>query len=147
METQTRTEREARTRWRLAHLACLCLGMSMLFWGVASVLIERMVGRGEQDASAFALHSSLFLVGVIYLGLHLLVRQGVRWALWATFVLSSVLFLTTVGFSFLLKTHTANTYLLVLSFACGLASWLALAARNEARDAEVAQAVASRLAP
>lgn len=110
----------------LAPFGCMLLGASMLGWGAASLLMERIFTRSGPTLPDLMAYLVLFLLGAAYLGLGVLTRRRICWALWTAYVLSTVLFLATVAFALVLQTHHGNTYLILLSFATACASGLTL---------------------
>ncbi len=110
---------------QFAQLACLCQGLSMLAWGIAPVIIDYLI-RGSASIASYGESVSVLVLGIAFIGLHLLVRHNVRWALWAAYGVSAVLFLTTVAAALVLQTFGANSFLIVLSFATACACWMAL---------------------
>jgi hypothetical protein len=113
----------------LAPLGCVLLGGSMLGWGTAALLMEQIFDPSGPTPADLLAYTVLFLLGSTYLGLGILTRRRVCWALWTAYVLSTVLFLTTVAFALVLQTHYGNTYLILLSFATACASGLTLRTR------------------
>lgn len=127
---------------KLAPIACLCLGMSMIFWAVAAAAVERVISGHQPTLLTIVLNSLVVLVALIFIGLNLLIRREVRWALPTAFGLSLSLFLISVGAAYLLRTYIANTYLIIMTLATVCATWLALggnsAPQNQARPRRLA---------
>lgn len=110
----------------LASVGCMLLGASMLGWAAASYLMERIFNGPAPALADLMAYAVLVLLGSVFLGLGVLTRLRICWALWAAYLLSTVLFLTTVAFALVLPTHHGNTYLILLTFATACASGLTL---------------------
>lgn len=119
---------------QLAEVGCLCTGLAILTWGIAATMIELAATGFRASFSAAALNGVVFLVGGVFLAMRQLIRRRVTWALkWAA-GMSLALFLTTVGSAFVIRTHVANTYLIVLALGNALACWLAVEERGRVRQ-------------
>ena len=116
-----------------AHATCLALGIALLAWAFAPAVIERLITNEPPELSTLIMGTVAFVLGGTYVGLHLLIRRGVRWALWAGFVVSLVIATATVSISVLDRTRFASTFLLVLSGAVIFSTWLALKSEKPAR--------------
>ena len=114
----------------LAHTLCLCLGLALLLWGLAPVLVDRiLLGRAPQLQSLL-LSSVTFLVGLSFIGLHHLIRRDVRWALWAAF--GGALLLTTAAIAVaILASRPPSIFCLILAGGTTITSWMTLVGVRE----------------
>ena len=113
-------------RLLFAQAACLCLGLSMLLWGLAPAIVERALTGRVPGWDSFAIGGGTVFIGLTFIGLHHLIRQRVRWALWAAFV--AALALTTLVVGVLMAEAGQRPSLFLLVFAAGttVTTWLAI---------------------
>ena len=122
----------ARSSQRLvfAHASCLCLGLALIMWSVAPALIERVLTGHAPHAQTLAIGSASLLVGLTFLGLHVLIRRAVRWALWAAF--GTALAIATAGVTAAMASGSSTPSLFSLILACAtvVTTWRALHERR-----------------
>lgn len=111
-----------------AHIACLLLGIGMVIWGAAPAVIHWLVTRQLPGVDVLMLHGTNLLLGLAFIGLHVLLRQRVRWAAWVTFLTSATLASTVLVLIRITGLHPASSFLLLASSATCFASWLAITA-------------------
>ena len=80
MPTRIKSDWEPAHNILFAHMACLCLGVGMLLWGIAPALVERLVTGRVPHADRLLPDSLVLMLGVAFVGMHVLVRRGVLWA-------------------------------------------------------------------
>jgi len=122
-----------------AHVACLCLGVGMILWGLAPAVVAHLVTRRMPDPDALLVNSLVFMLGVAFLGMHVLVRRGVLWAAWAAFLLSALI--AAAGLALLTVTgiRVTSSFLLLLSSCTCFATWLAIATLSHNTRAAASQ--------
>jgi hypothetical protein len=86
-------EREKNNREVLgmAQWTCLLFGTALLIWGVAPLLVVRLVTHHVPTFADLAFSSVTLLIASAFLGFFLLIRRGVAWGMWAAATLSVVL--------------------------------------------------------
>ena len=67
------------------------------------------------------------MLGVAFVGMHVLVRRGVLWAVWAAFLLSAMLAAAGLALVTVTGTQLTSSSLLLLSGCTCFATWLAIA--------------------
>lgn len=112
----------------LAHSCCLCLGLGLMFWGLAPAVIERIISGEPPDLLMLGMGSASLLLGITFIGLHLLIRKGARWALWAAYLVSLGLVAMAFAITVFSATRMGSLFLLLLSSWTAFAAWLALRA-------------------
>jgi hypothetical protein len=123
-----------RDRWSLEHrllfgqISCLCFGMGLILWGLAPTLMQRILTNEPPSTFDLAVNLACFLVAVLFIGFHLLIKRRVRWAAWAAFLVSCVIVGAGVTVSFGTGFQLNNSFILFLSAATCFASWLAIEA-------------------
>lgn len=111
-----------------AHVSCLLTGVGMVVWGVAPAVIHWLVTRHMPGFDILRLHITNLLFGLAFVGLHVLLRQRVRWAAWVTFLASAALASTVLVLIRLTGVQPASSFLLLASSCTCFASWLAIVA-------------------
>ena len=117
----------------MAHVTCLFLGVGMLFWGIAPAVIQRLLTGQSPSVRLLLMNGTIFVLGVAFIGMHVLVRRRVVWAIWSAFTASA--FLSAAGFAMVTisKVHVGSSFLLLLAACCCFTSWLAIAHVSRAR--------------
>ena len=116
-----------------AHLSCLCLGLALLLWGLAPAIVDRVLTGRSPSFQTLALDSLTILVGLTFIGLHRLIRGGVRWALWTAFIAALVFTTAAVGASVYPGGFRPSLFPLIFAAGTTLTTWLAItAARDQA---------------
>jgi 4-amino-4-deoxy-L-arabinose transferase-like glycosyltransferase len=110
----------------LAYTSCLCLGLALLLWSLARVIVERMLTGASPNRPTIALAGLTLLFGLTFVGLYRLIRRDVRWALWAAFVLALVLALAGIAAIVLAATFKPSIFPLFLAGGAAAAAGLAL---------------------
>jgi len=110
-----------------AHASCLCLGIGMLLWGLAPALVERLITDRAPSLHAFLLNSLVFVLGLAFIGMHVLVRRRIRWAVWAAFLVSATLAAAGLALTTASGFQLSSSFLLLLSMCTCFATWLAIA--------------------
>lgn len=115
-----------------AGASCLCLGMCLVVWGLVPAILERTISGTTPRVVTFLSGSISFLVGGSFLGLCVLIRRSVRWALSAAFLLS--LGIVTIWISNALLDFSINlpTFLVLLSGTTMYGNWLGIRALRQA---------------
>jgi len=132
-----RLEARAAQNAAYASLCALCFGLALLVWGLVPAVIERLVTHRPPELAALALGTVSFLLGIAYIGLHLLMRRRIVRALWTTFGLSLVVVVLSFGASAFAGTRWGSAFLMLMACATAFTSWLAIHARP--RPAESAR--------
>jgi hypothetical protein len=113
-----------------AHSTCLFLGVGLVMWSVAPILIERMVSGMTPSLNHIFSDVAASLLGFAFIGLHVLIRRGVRWAFWMTFGLTAIMTTAGLALTTLHGIQMISTCLLMLSACACYASWLAIITRS-----------------
>jgi hypothetical protein len=99
----------------------------MILWGFAPAIVERVVSGRTPSLDTFLVNSLLLALGSAFVGLSVLVRRRVRWALWAAFVLSALLTAAGLALITVKGIRLSSTFLPLISGGAGFAGWLAIA--------------------
>lgn len=113
------------SRLTLAHIACLCLGVACICWGLAPAIVERVVTGQFPRPVTFASGSVTIVVGLLFLALHVYVRRGRRWAMWLTLAVSVAIF----GFSapnVVAGGGISGSFLPIFAVCAAITNWLGL---------------------
>jgi len=110
-----------------AQISCLCLGVGMVLWGVAPAFVQRLITHDPPSGTAILLNSLVFMLGGAFIGMHVLVRRGVRWAVWTAFSLSAFLAAAGLALTTVTGVGLSSSFLLLLSGCTCFATWLAIA--------------------
>ncbi|QOJ15071.1 MAG: hypothetical protein HRU75_10630 [Planctomycetia bacterium] len=109
-----------------AHASCLCLGLALIFWGLAPAIIERIVTSRSPDWLVMTAGAASIITGALFVGLHGFIRRGARWAVWTGFVTALVL----LGGWFVASMTAPDRFLSVvvpvLAGGTTVATWIAL---------------------
>lgn len=71
-----------------AQTSCLCMGIALVVWSLAPVVVNRLVS-GDPPRGLELLSAGIALaVGCMFIGFQRLIRRGVRWGAWSAFALS-----------------------------------------------------------
>lgn len=109
-----------------AHSACLCLGLGLIFLGIAPAAVERVVTRQAPELLVIAAGLTSVLVGMLFVTLHVFIRRGARWAVWAGFIAGLLLVLGWFVASMATSRGFMSLALPVLAGATTVATWVAL---------------------
>jgi hypothetical protein len=126
-----RAESAAPARSSLAGLCCLLLGIGIIVWTVCWVAIERIFAGRLPGWNELAPVKVSALPGAAFVLLYLLIRRGVRWALYAAFVSSSALTVATAISLTLVPQGLASIFTLLLAGAAAVSAFYALASRPQ----------------
>ena len=130
MSTTPDSDKHVREAQVLAQVSCLMLGLGMLLWGLAPVVIPRLAGRTPPQLEMLALNSFTLLLGVIFLALSLLIRRGTTWALHATAWLALLLLVVSVSLYAFGGGPMMSLFPTLLTTGAAVTSWYALAIRR-----------------
>ena len=117
---------------RSAQWSTLAMGIGLLAWGLTPLIVQRITSHDPPQLDALAVNSITLLVGATFLGLGLLIRRAVHWALWTSASLSLLLVACALVLSILSGARSLPLFPLVLASCTTLTCWLALAMRNPA---------------
>jgi hypothetical protein len=132
VSTTPDSDKRVREAHVLAQVSCLMLGLGMLLWGLAPVVIPRLAGRTPPQLEMLALNSFTLLLGVTFLALSLLIRRGTTWALHATAWLALVLLVVSVSLYAFGGGPVMSLFPTLLTTGAAVTSWYALATRRMA---------------
>lgn len=110
-----------------AHTSCLCLGIGMVIWSAAPLIVQRAVTGMPPSIDALFVNSLVFVLGLAFIGMHVLVRRGVLWAVWTAFLLSAMMAAAGIVLTALTGLQLQNSFMLFLSGWTCLATWLGIA--------------------
>ncbi len=124
-------------RW--AQLSALVLGVGLLAWGLAPLIIQRIHTSRAPAMHEWASSGFTLLLGLLFIGLWRLIRNNVGWALWTAAVVSVALLLC--AFALTRTDHSSLPALapIVLATATALTNWLALSVRRRIPEAQTAR--------
>ncbi|MBK8914855.1 MAG: hypothetical protein IPM64_09710 [Phycisphaerales bacterium] len=109
-----------------AHASCLCLGLALIFSGLAPAIIERIVTNHSPDWLMITAGAASIVTGALFVGLHSFIRRGARWAVWAGFLTALAL----LGGWFVASMTAPDRFLSVvvpvLAGGTTVATWIAL---------------------
>lgn len=120
----------ARPMFILAQVSCLAFGTGLLAWGFTPVVAERLASHEPPALSLLTSNALTLLFGALFLGLGLLVRQGIAWALWTALVASLFLLIALLAAVCLGELFTPSLFALLLAASTAIASILALGVRR-----------------
>lgn len=118
-----------------AHGSCLCMGIGLVLWGLAPLLIERLVTGKAPHASLLATNGVIFAMGAAFVTFHAYIRAERIWAAWASFALSSLIGGASVAIVISTAGQSASLLMLLLPAQTAIASWLAIGALMQAQAA------------
>lgn len=136
MSTTPTNDKRVREAQILAQLCSLMLGLGMLLWGLAPVMIQRLAGRTPPELGMLALNSLTLFLGVIFLALTLLIRNGTVWALHVTAWIALLLLIAAVGLYAFGGGPMMSLFPTLLTTGAAVTSWYALAVRRVASQEE-----------
>ncbi len=131
--TVLRRLREARG---LACLACVALGAGLLVSALTPLVLVRLVSRTAPTWSVTATVGLTLLLGLAWIGLGVLIRRGVRWALRTALCVSVLMLAGTLGMFWLSGTGEIPLFPTILAGAATLTCWLAIATEDAARQSK-----------
>jgi hypothetical protein len=111
-----------------AHTSCLCLGLTLLLWGLAPAFVQRLATGQAPGLGMFISSGFVFVLGGVFISFHVLIRRGVRWSAWSAYFLSVALCGAGIALAFSRAPAMSGTAVLVLSGCSTLFTWLALSA-------------------
>lgn len=115
----------------LAHAACLLMGVGLVLWSFIPALIKRMLTGYAPTTESLLSAISSGVLGFAFIGLHILVRRAVRWALWTVFAISTVLFVAGLALMTTADTNSISSCLLLLAGCAAFASWLTIVTKSQ----------------
>ncbi len=118
-------------RINLSQASCLCLGIALVMWGLAPVILDRVVTRDAPRGQALVVSSFTVLIGFVFIGLQLLIRRRIRWAMWTAFAGSLMLCTLATVLAMAPLAVRPGLFAIVLPGATTVTSWMAL---NEVRS-------------
>lgn len=111
-----------------AQASTLLMGLGLAIWSLAPAIVERIVTGQPPTASTLLMQRAVLLLGAAFLGLCVLIRKRIRWAVWTAFGLSALLVAIGVVLTLLSNFRPAGSFILLFSgFTC-FACWLAIGA-------------------
>lgn len=120
-----------------AAIACLCLGMAMALWGFAPALVARIVTGEAPPLTDTLLNNVGILLGFAMIGMHALIRQCVRWAIWTAFAISVLLLGSGLALVTLIGFRLESSCLLILAAATAISCWFSLESLAKARIKQI----------
>lgn len=114
----------------MTRLSAVTLGFALMLWGLTPAMIFRATSGGPPTLEIIGQASIALLIGITFLGLALLLGQGRRWALWATFSAALALCTAGIGQWVLYGPSGGTAFLLILSGALLTCAWLSLKFQN-----------------
>lgn len=130
MAVASRQPNRTSSHFLFARLSALFLGVGMVVWSVTPALIERLVSAYTPSPSQIFSQLSVCVLGFAFIGLNVLIRRGVTWALWATCGITAVICAAGLALITVHGVRTISSCLLMLSGCACCASWLAIVARS-----------------
>jgi hypothetical protein len=110
----------------MTRLSAVTLGFALMLWGLTPAMIFRATSGGPPTLEIIGQASIALLIGITFFGLALLIGQGRRWALWATFAAALALCTAGSGQWVLYGPSGGTAFLLILSGALLSCAWLSL---------------------
>lgn len=117
-----------------AQTSSACLGVGLVLWGFAPLVIERIVSGEAPTGQLLTANSAVVLTGLAFLLAASCMRRR-RWAAWLSFALSAILAAAGIVLTTLTGLHLSSSFVSLLSAATCFASWLAIDAQNKPRAA------------
>jgi cytochrome bd-type quinol oxidase subunit 2 len=136
MRSDIQTDKNARRALLLAQLSCLAFGLGLLALGFTPAVVQRLASRQPPQLEVLTVGSLTLLLGAVFLALFVLIRRGLRWALWATICISIALLAGTLGVSLLGEVCPPPIFSCLMATGTALTSLLAIAARRSAQPVE-----------
>ncbi len=130
MSTTPTSDKRVREALVLAKVCALMLGLGMLLWGLAPMVIQRIAGRTPPAAETLAVNSLTLLLGITFLALALLVGRGVVWALHAVAWVALMLLVAAVGLYAFGGGPMMSLFPTLLTAGAAVTSWYAIAVRR-----------------
>jgi hypothetical protein len=124
------SDKRVREAHILAQASSLMLGLGMLLWGLAPVLIPRLAGRTPPQLETLAVNSFTLLLGVTFLVLSMFIRRGTIWALHVTAWLALLLLVVAVGMYAFGGGPVMSLFPTLLTTGAAVTAWYALATRR-----------------
>ena len=122
-----------------AQVANVCLGVGLLFWGIAPAIVSRLVTGDAPHWSELTANSVIMVLGMVWLSLFVLMRRDVLWAYWCSFILATLLCGASVAVVTMADSYVSSSFLMLLAATTCFSNWLALGTKAragaEARDA------------
>jgi hypothetical protein len=90
-------------RWPLEHrllfgqATCLMVGVGIIAWGLAPAIMDRLITGQPPNEVTLSLNVACFIVALLYVGFHVLIKRRVRLAAWGAFALSALILATGVS--------------------------------------------------
>lgn len=109
-----------------AQWSCLALGVGLLAWGAAPVVLLHAASYDPPLLQTLLPNSLTLLLGVTFAGLSILIRRRVNWALWGSVCLSTALIASTLTASIAQQGKPLPLFPLVLASCTSLTGWLAI---------------------
>ncbi len=117
-------------------VGCTVLGGAMIAWGIAPAFIYRVATGDAPSSQMLAMGSFSVLVGFTFVGLSVLLCRYVRWALWATFWLSSTLAVATLMVWMVYGPVMVSQFVLILGGGTAASAGVALLTERPKPPAE-----------
>ena len=125
--------KRVREAFQLAQGATLCMGLGLLVWGVAPAAVQRIASRTAVDFQTLGVCSVTLLLGMTFVGLFVLIRGRIEWAMRAALWTGVFLLAGSVLMSLLGGGGTLSLFPALLAGATVFTNWLAITALNAAR--------------
>ena len=135
MASDQHAERRIRQAQRSAQITSLVFGISLLVWGLAPAIVQRLVSGKTPTFGAYAMGACAIALGLCFMVLAICVGRGALWAIWATLCVSVLLLFAALATAFLSTTGPLSLYPVLLSACTAGTSWLALVARRAVQPA------------
>lgn len=130
----------------LADISCLAFGLSLLAWGLAPAVIERVITDNPPQWQTLAVGGVTLMFAVGFLLLPWLNQGGARWPLWAAHILSVLMIIMIVLYAVFADVRL-SVFPVILA-ACTMATtWFAIRAASleAAADAVLRERIAGSI--
>ncbi len=116
-----------------AQATALIMSFCLICWSVAPLLVSRALYGAAPSGGLMLLQKAALLLAGVYLGVFILTRQRVRWAVWAGFIVSALV--VGAGLALLLVdgVRPIATFGFAMAGCTCIGCWLAIGALNPAR--------------
>lgn len=122
-------QRSQQQNLMMAAVSCVILGVGLMLWGIAPLLIERLAtGRPPTINIMTAVNGLVMLLGVCFLGLALLIPHMIRWACWTAYIGALVLCALATSVTLFLEAMPGCLFVLILSASATFSCWIGLGA-------------------